>query len=226
MGAQDLTRFVGKYKVDTRQHKGFHFPKYDQDCHRVVFDEQYKIEEVLKYCLKTRVAVQAGGNVGLFPLRMASYFEKVYTFEPDPDNYHCMMLNLEEREVPNIEVKWAGLGDKNTTGRMNRPWPSNCGANEVVPGFGIDIVALDSVLDFDAEVDLIYLDIEGAEHKALLGSKNIIDKCKPVIVVENKGLIPGFPSNHDGSQAFRDWICSLGYIHELRLMRDDVFVPA
>lgn len=38
------------------------------------------------------------------------------------------------------------------------------------------------------ECDLIYLDIEGYEFRALRGALATIERCHPVIVVEDKGL--------------------------------------
>lgn len=209
--------------MDTKRIKGWLFPKSDVHCNRVVFDEVSKVDQVVKYCSQKRIAIQAGGNVGVFPVRLASYFDEVYTFEPDPVNYDCLVRNIKERKFPNIEIKFAGLSDENTTGRIYNAYLSNCGTSQLIPGYGIDVLKLDDQFKIDAEIDLIYLDIEGHEYKALVGAKAIIDRCKPVVVVENKGLIPEYPSDINGNQDFRDWVCSLGYKHETRLMRDDVF---
>lgn len=209
--------------MDCKRVKGWLFPKNDTECSRVIFDEANKIEKVIAYCLHKRVAIQAGGNAGVFPLKLASYFEEVYTYEPDPDNYHCLMSNLEERDFSNVSAVFAGLGAETTTGRIHRPYANNYGTSKLVSGYGVDILRLDDQFKIDVEIDLIYLDIEGHEYKALVGAKAIIDRCKPVIVVENNGLIPEYPSDLNGNQDFRDWVCSLGYKHETRLMRDDVF---
>ena len=87
----------------------------------------------------------------------------------------------------------------------------------------INITTIDMMKAKD--VDLIYLDVEGWEAKALIGARATIRESKPVIVTENKGLIPMYPGTFEGSQDFRDWVCTLGYKHHSRLMRDDVFVP-
>lgn len=215
---------MAKSRTRTKVVRGFQFPSYDSACSRVVFDELHKINQIVPFCKERRAVIQAGGNVGVFPDRLAELFEKVYTFEPDPENYDCLKRNLADRHHANIKVYWSGLGDEDTTGMMKRPHSNNCGANEIVPGHGITVSKLDSVFNIDVQVDLLYLDIEGAEYKALVGGKNLIDRCKPVIVVENKGLIPEYPSDLNGSNEFREWICGLGYIHRARLQRDDVFV--
>jgi hypothetical protein len=74
---------------------------------------------------------------------------------------------------------------------------------------------------------MLWLDIEGFEHKALLGAKELIQKHSPVIILENKGFIPEYPSGVDGSDEFREWVeNTFGYKHILRNMRDDFFVRA
>lgn len=211
-------------KSPTKVVNGFLFPSADTECNRAVFYEAGKIAQIAKLCKNHRVAVQAGGNVGVFPVHLAKIFSQVYTFEPDFDNYRCLNLNIDGLNL-NIEAVRAGLGVVNGTGQVVRRYEDNCGAHEVVDGEGVDVVALDNFFELDDDIDLIYLDVEGAEFRALLGAKMLIQRCKPVIVAENKGHMAEFPSNLDGNQLFRDWVCSLGYVYKMRLMRDDVFVP-
>jgi len=210
--------------MTTKTANGFLFPKYDQTTHKSVFKETDKIAKVVEFCGNTRTVIQAGGNVGVFPVRMANFFSQVYTFEPDFDNYRCLMLNIENRNL-NIKAVRAGLGVANSTGKVIHPYKNSCGCHQVVEGEGVDVLALDSFFEKDDDVDLIYLDIEGAEFRTLLGAKELIARCKPVIVTENKGLMDEFPSDINGNDYFRSWVCSLGYEYKTRLMRDDVFVP-
>lgn len=210
--------------MKTLMHNGFEFPAWDKQCHPVVFQELDKVDKIIEFCSQTRTAIQAGGNVGVFPARLAHLFSKVFTFEPDFDNYECMKRNLNRLQLGNVIASMSALGRDNASGKMSRPYPKNCGANVVVTGTDFMISTLDSVFPDTQDVDLLYLDIEGYECKAIDGGMELIDRCKPVIVVENKGLIPEFPSGMEGSPEFRDWICDLGYEHRARFMRDDVFV--
>lgn len=211
--------------MKTKTHNGFEFPAYDKQCHPVVFQELDKIDKIVKFCSQTRTAIQAGGNVGVFPARLSQIFSKVFTFEPDADNYECLKRNLGRLQLGNVMASLSALGRDNASGTMSRPYPKNCGANTVVAGSDFMISTLDSVFPDAHDVDLLYLDIEGFECKAINGGRELINRCTPVIVVENKGLIPEFPSDMEGSQEFRDWICDMGYEHAARFMRDDVFVP-
>ena len=105
--------------------------------------------------------------------------------------------------------------------------PGNCGAirleyTEVISD--IQVVQLDSYNL--SNLDLLWLDIEGIEVKALMGAYNNIHYFKPVIVIENNGLIHEFPSDKEGSQDFRDWMKKVfNYKFYKRMMRDDIFIP-
>ena len=72
---------------------GFYFPDGDIVQNSVVFSEICKIKAISNYCRKKDVAVQAGGNVGVFPVFMSSIFKSVYTFEPMLENFSCLKQN-------------------------------------------------------------------------------------------------------------------------------------
>jgi FkbM family methyltransferase len=131
---------------------------------------------------RRRVAIQAGGNMGMYPRLLSELFEYVYTFEPEPLNFFCLASNCQR---PNI-VKFQGfLSD--TVGFHGFSFPheqSNAGEfgmavdQGFVPSFVIDSFKFDNV-------DLIWLDIEGSECTALLGAKKTIRKHRPVLMIEN-----------------------------------------
>ena len=158
-----------------------------------------------------RVCIQAGANQGMYPKFYSNFFEKVYTFEPDPDNYKCVEKNC--GSVDNIVIQRAALGtggpplhlikaDNRNTG-MHRTFNSEMNGSFEVPQISIDSLELDNV-------DLIHLDIEQFEETALRGAIDTIERCKPVIISEAPGL----------SQL----LVPLGYECKGRL-HDTVFLP-
>ena len=209
----------------------FLFPKDDTECSAAVFKELWKLEAIP--VAGRRVAIQAGGNVGVFPVSLARLFGKVITFEPDATNYHCLVENILSRNIENIEPFYAGLSDKKGKARVFEPAnePHNCGALQVERDKEGDVLLM-TIDSFNIEhgVDLIYLDIEGYEDLALLGARKTIARCKPTIVCENKGLNDRYPSTNpqapmEGSDEFRNWVCEeFGYKYHSRMMRDDIFV--
>lgn len=132
---------------------------------------------------KGDVCIQAGGHVGVYPAAMSPYFKRVYTFEPDLDNFQCLARNCVQ---PNIFIARGVLGTIRGCVGLNKH--KNTGGHTVdgegfIPLYRIDDMALDAC-------DMIYLDVEGYEVHALRGAVKTISAYKPIIVAEeNKQLI-------------------------------------
>jgi len=128
------------------------------------------------------IAIQAGGAMGMWAKRMAQVFKTVYTFEPNPESFYCLNYNCPETNIVKVQ---AALGLTPRLVKMAyHEDPSNYGAMMAHPGGIIPTLVLDD-LGLD-QVDLIMLDIEGAELDALKGAEYIIEHQKPVICVEDK----------------------------------------
>lgn len=156
-------------------------PKRDlEECHQ---------ENVLKWCKGFDTVVQAGGGCGVYPRFLASKFQFVYTFEPYALSFYCLTNNC---QVPNIYKFQAVLGDRNKQVCLNIADRSNIGTNTVndevvgtIPVMKIDQLGLNAC-------DLIWLDIEGYERKAIDGALETIKRFRPVIAAE-KGHENGIP---------------------------------
>jgi FkbM family methyltransferase len=148
------------------------------------------LDAVMKQVAGRSVVVQAGGNLGLFPKRLAQEFQAVYTFDPDPGNFAKLMTNAPEVNIVKLQ---AALGDKRvcvrtetTTRRDGKPnvhegvtYISGAG---ILPTLRIDDLGLHVC-------DLIYLDTEGCELDGLRGAAQTIERCRPFIALEiNKNL--------------------------------------
>lgn len=197
--------------------KGFWWPENDVHCRMVVLNEVEKLVDVTKLCSEKRAAVQAGGNVGVFPRELAKTFERVYTFEPDQDNFRCLNMNVAALNVFKFP---AALACEHRCVDLSRE-SDNIGAHYVngsgpIPTLTIDDLALDAC-------DLIYLDIEGAEWLALIGATQTIRKHRPVIVFEDKGLSERFGSEKGHIE--REMTRLYGYSVHSRPERDVVMVP-
>lgn len=164
------------------------WPDTDTQCMRVVFESVADLKTATRHCKQFRTAVQAGGNMGVWPWVLSKQFARVVTFEPDPECYGLMQTNLLDRE--NIDSYCAGLWHRRGLCKMDfndHERSNNRGAQFVVEADeGAYLGRLDSLGITDC--DLIYLDIEGAEMNALSGAMETIGRCKPVIAVEDKGL--------------------------------------
>jgi FkbM family methyltransferase len=132
-----------------------------------------------------RVALQAGGALGIFPKYLAQTFEWVYTFEPDPENFLSMCRNAPERNIVKFQ---AALGCDRTLvnisheRRSSKPGNAHEGIRHVDGPGMIPTLQID---DLNLPVcDLIYLDIEGYELFALNGALATIQRCRPVVCFE------------------------------------------
>jgi FkbM family methyltransferase len=138
------------------------------------------LEWTIALCAQRRVAVQAGGNVGLWPRRLAQDFAQVITFEPDAESRECLLANVPS----NVTIFQTGLGESvRTVGLQHR----SLGSHRIVDGSDHAVVTLDPLVLFE-QVDLIQLDVEGYEWHALAGARQTIARCRPVIQVELRGF--------------------------------------
>lgn len=139
-----------------------------------------------------RSVVQAGGHIGVFPAALSAMFKRVYTFEPEHENFQCLVRNA---GAPNVFPQRAALGAING-GRKLTVQPRNTGGHQMthdpgeIPMLRIDDLGL-------ADCDLLLLDLEGYEFFALLGATATIMRTRPLISVEQnkksrgQGFQPG-----------------------------------
>jgi FkbM family methyltransferase len=168
--------------------------------------------------------VQAGGNLGIFPKFLARHFATVYTFEPEPELFAALCFNARERNIVKLQ---AAVGFERTPVRMECSRRDNSGravheglthvaGPGTLPTLRIDDLAL-------PVCDLIYLDIEGWEHYALLGANDTIARCRPVIGIEiNRNI--GFTGA--SAESLRTLVRSYGYTHRLTMHSDEIYAPS
>lgn len=165
--------------------------------------------KIFEHVNNWNTVIQAGGCCGMYATFYSKYFDNVYTFEPDTKNYSCLKLN-----VPDNVHHWnAALGQSgDLKASFKAPSASNVGTGKIQewgPDTGdVDVMYIDQ-LNLQS-CDLIHLDIEGGEDRALKGALETINKFKPVIVME-KG--------HGASQ-----ITPIGYKEVLKMRMDHIYV--
>lgn len=167
------------------------WPEDDKECIKVVFDWISDLGRTVHFCKQRRTAIQAGGNMGVWPWWLAQSFKRVITAEPDVECGRLLVENL--LGAPNVEMYAAAFMDRSDWSLKMHREPGNLGAQYVAPGAAgpsVVCMTIDSLGVTDC--DLIYLDIEGAELKALQGATQTIRASKPVIAYEDKNLSARF----------------------------------
>lgn len=130
--------------------------------------------------------VDAGAHVGSFTaefLRLAPEGTHV-AIEPDPDKAAALA-----RRFPGVRVIEVALSDETTTAEFFVD-PRRSGFSSLARSAGaarvrptrVQVARLDDRLDH--HVDLVKLDVEGAELPALSGATATLERCRPVLYFE------------------------------------------
>jgi FkbM family methyltransferase len=192
-------------------------------CLKWSFRDLQNLDEAIRLTKGRACAVQAGGNLGIFPKRLAEDFDRVVTFEPDHGLFAKLKVNAWESNVHAIR---AALGRERTPVSLSRKRrdasgrPTHEGLTHVSGAGSIPQTRLD---DMDLKAcDLLYLDIEGYELYALQGAESTIARHRPVIGVEVNRNIEFYGHTAD---ELRSWITSRGYKLAFALNSDEVYTP-
>jgi FkbM family methyltransferase len=139
-----------------------------------------------------------GANVGLHTLEAARAVGptgKVYSFEPTPRTLAALRQNLELNEITGVEVFPAAVLDKGGEAALYlneslSAWNTVFPDNETTESVRVPAVTLDEALRGRERVDVVKIDVEGAEPLVLRGMTNILR--------ENPGitLIIEFSASH------------------------------
>ena len=142
--------------------------------------ERKSLDIAIEHVKKWDVAVDGGAHVGSWSRFLCDKFNLVASFEPNPDNFECLVANT--RTKNNIILSKFGLYDSYQEFALESG--NNTGCWHLSEGKGIKVMPMP---DFGA-LDFLKLDVEGFEHNAIAGMIDQIKRYRPVIVIEEKNL--------------------------------------
>ena len=212
------------------RHHGWAFPAVDRlmaaELTRVGTYQQSHLDAALRWVTQHGTAIDGGAHVGTWSRQLALVFRQVIAFEPAADTFACLVENMHDQAAHNVTCHQAALGAHpgfvHMTMTAKDVARGNTGGRLVVHGGGdVPVVTLDSLALGD--VGFVKLDVEGSEPMAILGATETLQRCRPVVLVEDKGhwvTHYGLPTS-----AVRDLLTAQSYRLAETVGCDQVWVP-
>jgi FkbM family methyltransferase len=128
--------------------------------------------------------IHAGAGFGDF-LPALKDCNRVFVFEPNPLMYKCSLQTIQLNNLTNVSLYTHALGEYDGKSELKITDESGLEMgprSEIGDGIVVKIIKLDTFIV--EKIDLIHLDIEGYEFEALKGAKELIERDKPIIILE------------------------------------------
>jgi len=170
------------------------------------------------------IFVDIGAHIGKYTVLAGRYLKRgfVVAFEPCLENFKYLTLNVKLNNINNAKLFQLALW--NEVKRIKLFIASTSGEHTCKQTFGkfIEVLAMPlDVIIFHMnfqDVDIVKIDVEGAEIEVIEGALNTLRKCKPHLIVEVK--------LHNLHRMF-GYLLKLGYsIKLLDVQRDHVYLYA
>lgn len=135
-----------------------------------------------------RGVLDVGAFTGIYTLVAAADSQaEVIAFEPNTGILPNLRRNVEANDLGHrVRIVAAAVSDSSGTARLSVPTKDpTCAAlvEDGLPGVEVPRVTLDDAVG-DLPVDLVKLDVEGAEEAALRGARGLISEHLPDLIVE------------------------------------------
>ncbi len=137
------------------------------------------------------VFLDIGANIGCFTClasRIVGSAGRVYSFEPDRDNYRILQKNIRCNRCANTTAVRCAVSERTGRALLYRS-EINHGHHTIYDGgegrraVRARCVALDDYLPRGLRVDCVKMDVEGAELFALRGMRRLVEDCRDRIVM-------------------------------------------
>jgi len=166
---------------------------------------------VLKKALhQTSSCIDIGCYRGEILRHMVQLSPKGRIFAVEPSPYHHDFL---EKKFPQVNFFQVALDNESgfKTFHFDRNYPARSGLlTEKNAGYQIEeiqvrVEKLDNLIPEDLKIDFIKIDVEGTEYPVISGGRNLIKRCRPVIIFEHGAGASGMYGRTSGD--LYDLIC-------------------
>lgn len=128
------------------------------------------------------VVIDIGANIGAFSLYASYHGAIVYAIEPEPHNLEALKKNIElNNKEDSVYVCPYAISDYKGTAVISDEGGGATIVDDGIFGAEVEVMPLDMFFDLYhiKEVDVLKIDVEGAEPEIILGaSKETLQKCK------------------------------------------------
>ena len=138
-----------------------------------------------------RSFIDIGANIGYYSFLLHNNFDTILAIEPHPRNFKEMQRIKVRHNYNRIRILQIAVSDQNAEAKLYLS--SDYGRHSLLNDFPhvqkfkpnyvkVRTATLDSLLKKGVCVDLIKVDVEGAEWKVLNGAKKVMDKIKSWLI--------------------------------------------
>jgi FkbM family methyltransferase len=156
--------------------------------HAGLYNEPKTFNFIMKQIKNCKVFVDVGANIGGYSIRAAKYC-KVYAIEPLPRNYKILKINEKLNKVKIISFNIATGKERGkiklyyTQGNWGLP-SVKYKQNYFIE---VEMKPLDEIIN-EESIDLIKIDVEGAEDLVLEGARNCLKRTKMIIIERSESF--------------------------------------
>ena len=155
---------------------------------------------------KGEVFVDVGAYLGAYTLRAAKRGCTVYSFEPNPNSFKILSLNVEDNGFDNVKPFNVAVGDHEGEISIALSFDTTKVSDK---GYKVKMITLDSLKLL--KVDWLKIDVEGFEKEVLIGARTTLDVTDRVII-----------EVHKGNRGFVDRVMKE---HEFRVVKEEETYP-
>ena len=159
------------------------------------------------------VLVDVGAHVGRWALRMAGKASRVVAVEANPGTAAQLRAHIEMNDLEDkVEVLEVAAWDSHTRLRLEDPNGQTSGGSTRVLDDGdgtVEAAPLDVLLSAEPRIDLVKLDVEGADLHALRGLRETLARLRPKLLIERHDIY-----GHYKLSELTGLLADLGYVWE------------
>jgi FkbM family methyltransferase len=178
---------------------GYHLYVRPDDTHvgaqlkRALAYEEKVSDRITELLTPGSVFVDVGASIGVFTImagRLVGPTGRVIAIEPGPQNRTLLLLNIATNGLDNVDVVWSAVSDDEGLVLYGQS-----GGNGFIQTFDGDVTklttldlvesrSLDAILSGRGRIDVVKIDVEGAEGRVLRGARDLLRSRRSTVFFE------------------------------------------